>query len=141
MLREGQKTKGAGTHPQVGVRDGGWGDWLPFLSAFLLETDAVACDRPSADVQWRLPLQHQGGGPHLKRLHVVRGTCGRWGGEGAGQPGSQPDGQMGSRAASQVVSRKLVCLSVTTRPGSTCPGHSGDLAGLGIRTKLGLGLK
>lgn len=67
----------AGTYPQVGVRDEVWGDWLPLFRAFLLDTDAVARDRPSSSVQWGLPLEHQGGGPYLKRLHVIRGTCRR----------------------------------------------------------------
>ena len=45
---------------------------------------------------------------------------------------------MGSKAVIN-----LVKLPVTTGPGSVCPGHSEDLAGLGVMTKLavGLGLK
>lgn len=136
--------KGAGTHPQVGARDRVWGDWLPLLRAFLPETDDIACDWPGSYIQWGLPLQHQGGGPHLKRLHIMWGTCGRWGREGVGQPGKQPDNATASQTARYRAGWSVsepVNLSVTTRPGSACPGYSGDLASLSIMTKLDLGLK
>lgn len=90
--REGPRwveDEGARTHPQVGARDGVWGDWLPLLRAFLLEADEVACDWSGPCVEWGLPLQHQGGGPHLQCLHVIRGTCGRRGRRGIRQPGGQ----------------------------------------------------
>lgn len=84
-----QGLKGQGTHPQVGARDEVWGDWLPLFRAFLLDTDEVACDGASPSVQRGLPLQHQGGGPHLQRLHVIWGACGRGVEEALA---SQPDG-------------------------------------------------
>lgn len=67
--------EGIRTYPQVGARDGARGDWLPLLRAFLLETDVIACDRPSSRIQWGLPLQHQGCGPHLGHPYIVRGAC------------------------------------------------------------------
>lgn len=97
--------KGAGTHPQVGARDGIWGDWFPLLRAFFLETDAVACDRPGPCVQRGLPLQHQGGGPHFECSHIIWGTCGRWSREGAGQLGNQLDSQMASQPGTELGSQ------------------------------------
>lgn len=104
----------AGTHPQVGARDGVWSDWLPLLRAFLPETDAVACDGPSPRVQWGLPPQHQGSGPHLKRPHIIRGSCGTWVERGwatrqaARQPNGHPDRWVVSWAVSQ-----QACLSIS----------------------------
>lgn len=66
----------AGTYPEVGGRDGVWGDLLPLLRAFLLDTDAIARDRSRPCVDGGLPLQHQGGGPHFGCLHIIRGACG-----------------------------------------------------------------
>lgn len=71
--------EGAGTHPQVGARDGVWSDRFPLLRAFLLDAQAVACDRSGPLVQWGLPRQHQGGGPHFKRPHAIRGSFGKTG--------------------------------------------------------------
>lgn len=55
-----------------------------------------------------------------------------------GERRSWPAREVGSEPGGQ--SSTLLSLSVTTRPGSICSGHSGGLAGLGFITKLGLGL-
>jgi hypothetical protein len=103
--------KGTGTYPEVGARDGVWGNWFPLLRALLLATDKVACDWPAAYVQRGLPLQHQGGGPDLGHPHVIWGTCGvREGAETwdlvARQQRASQGGQLDRGAASPVVSQQ-----------------------------------
>ena len=111
----------AGTHPQVGVRDEVWSDWLPLLRAFLLDADAVACDRSSPSVERGLPCQHQGGGPHLRHPQVVWGPCGKMGERkrwAARQPARQPNAshtvrrQVGGKSASLSTFRSLPGLEV-----------------------------
>ena len=53
-----------------------WGDRLPLLRAFLLEADSVACDWPGSYIQWGFPLQHHGGGLHLRHPHIIWRACG-----------------------------------------------------------------
>lgn len=71
----GREERGARTHPEVSVGGGIWGDRLPLLRAYFLEADTVACDWPSSDIQWGLPLQHHGGGLNLRCPHIIWGTC------------------------------------------------------------------